>query len=161
MFGIDPRLVALFCLVFIGLGIFNIRTGLKRMHEAQAQGKVTAWYKQVTVLTGVEYILLAVAFLISLGINSGWIPRSYNSAVIPFFIALLLSSCLLAGVVVYQGIAAARQKKVVAATPASSSSSITQSRPEMTPEQQALHRQKQRARRQKAAEARRRRAGKA
>lgn len=160
MFGIDPRLVALFCLVFIGLGIFNIRTGLKRMHEAQAQGKVTAWYKQVTVLTGAEYILLAVAFLISLGINSGWIPRSYNSAVIPFFIALLLSSCLLAGVVVYQGIAAARQKKVAATSPASSSS-ITQSRPEMTPEQQALHRQKQRARRQKAAEARRRRAGKA
>ena len=80
----DPRLIAIFCLVFIVLGVFSIVNGRKRLLEAQAQGQKIAWYRHISILTGIEYILLALTFLTSISINAGWLPKSWTAFLDPF-----------------------------------------------------------------------------
>ncbi len=92
MQNFDPRLIVLFCLLFIGLGAFSIFTGRRRMLEARAQGQRIVWFKQVGILTGIEYILLAFTFLISISINAGWLPKSWSQFLVPFYIVILLAS---------------------------------------------------------------------
>lgn len=158
----DPRLILLFCLVFIGLGIFNIIMGRRRMRQARAQGQAVIWYKQIAILTGIEYILLSAAFLLSVSLSYGWLPPALNSLVIPSYLIILLISAVLAGYVIYQGIVNARKQR--SSRPAQTpqrTSSVRVEESLMTPEEHAEHVRKRRERRQKAAVARRRRAGKA
>src|SRR5579883_3041358 len=65
----DPRLVILFGLIFIGLGIFNLVMGRRRILRARAQGESPVWYKQIAILTGIEYLLLSVAFFLSISLS--------------------------------------------------------------------------------------------
>ena len=58
---IDPRLLLVFCLLFVGLAVFNLYMGIKRLRQAHAQGEKLRWYKQMSILTGIEYVLLALA----------------------------------------------------------------------------------------------------
>src|SRR5438045_4103108 len=106
--GLDPRLIALFCVMFIALGIFNILTGRRRLRQAQAQGQRVVWYKHVGILTGIEYVLLACAFLLNISITYGWLPKSLSGVVLPVYLVVLLASGILAGVVIYQGITTSR-----------------------------------------------------
>src|SRR6266567_4469003 len=62
----DPRFLAIFSVVFILLGSYNVYLGLKRINQARARGQQIVWYKQINLLTGIEYILLSVVFLLSL-----------------------------------------------------------------------------------------------
>ncbi|QBD77879.1 hypothetical protein EPA93_18525 [Ktedonosporobacter rubrisoli] len=158
MFGIDPNIIAIFCVVFIGLGIFNIFSGLKKLRIARAQGQKTTWYKQLSILTGAEYILLAIAFLVSLSFSYHWLPSSWNGIITPFYLVVLFSSAILAGIVIFQSINSRQRRRAtqgVQTTP----QNIVSSPDEMTPEQRAAYRQRRRERRQKAATARRRRTG--
>lgn len=161
--GFDPRLIILFCILFIALGIFNILTGRRRMQQAQTQGSKVHWYKQLSILTGIEYVLLASAFLFNISISYRWLPQSLNIVVLPIYLLVLIASGILAGFVIYQGITNSRGRRV--ARPATSS----QAKPAAyvdedhnhSPQERAELAQKRRERRQKAAAARRRRAGKA
>lgn len=167
MQNFDPRLIVLFCLLFIGLGAFSIFTGRRRMLEARAQGQRIVWFKQVGILTGIEYILLAFTFLISISINAGWLPKAWSQFLVPFYIVILLASLLLAGLVLFQSFSASRRNRRAqparSSAPPRTSSPPVERPPErvLSAEERASQVQKRRDRRQKAAEARRRRAGKA
>src|SRR2546423_7663467 len=94
----DPRTLTLFTVVFILLGIFNIFSGRRRMREAQARGQQVVWYRQINILTGLEFIFLSLIFLISL--NSNGFPSSVRAIVGIFYLVLLLLSAVLAGVLI-------------------------------------------------------------
>ncbi|MBA2392211.1 MAG: hypothetical protein H0V70_05640 [Ktedonobacteraceae bacterium] len=163
---IDPRLIAVFCLVFIVLGVFSIVNGRKRLLEAWAQGQKIAWYRHISILTGIEYILLALTFLTSISINAGWLPKSWTAFLIPFYLIMLLASLALACIVIYQVFRSPRRARPATQT-ANTNATVSAGRvieapeQEMTEEERIVHARKRRERRQKAAEARRRRAGKA
>jgi hypothetical protein len=169
MTGLDPRLVALLCLLFIGIGIFNITMGRRRLRAAQAQGLRLAWYRQTAIMTGIEYILLSLMFLLSTGISSHWFPVSLNTWLYPLYLVFLFASAALAGVIIYMVMQDNRRRRAAMSNQTEQSAQSTQSTPqadtpvqrEMTPEEREVAQQRRRERRKKAAEARRRRAGKA
>jgi hypothetical protein len=163
----SPTFLALFSAVFILLGSYNIYSGLKRMRESRARGISLTWYKQINILTGVEYILLALVFIVSSANRNNAIPKSLNVIVVPLYFILLLAAAILAGLVIRQGIINAR---AIRAQSRSSSSTIKsngtsaiaeQADDEEDPQQLAANLERRRERRRNAAAARRRRAGKA
>jgi membrane protein implicated in regulation of membrane protease activity len=164
--GLDPRLVVVLCLVFIGIGIFNITMGRRRLRAAQAQGLRLAWYRQTVILTGIEYILLSLMFVLSTGISAHWFPANFNTLVYPLYLAFLFTSAALAGVIIYMVMQDNRRRRAAmisqteqhAQTTSQTDSDVHR---EMTPEEREASLQRRRERRKKAAEARRRRAGKA
>ena len=160
----DPNILTIFSIVFILLGLYNINSGIKRMRLAQLRGQPVRWYKQINLLTGIEYALLSLVFLLSLNIRNGTLPQTFKSIVIPFYLIVLLSSAVLAGFVIRQAFLNARTSRQNPSAQANGrvvASNKTSTSETLTPEQQALNLQRQRVRRQKAAAARRRRAGKA
>ncbi|GAC1354001.1 MAG: hypothetical protein NVS4B11_30050 [Ktedonobacteraceae bacterium] len=172
MKSIPPQLIALFCIMFIALGIFNILMARRRQMREGLQHIRIPWYKQVGILTGIEYILLASVFLLNIGISYKWLPPSLNGVIFPFFIILLLASGLLAGFVIYQGFTNMQRRRSLAtrgvqvgtdgkAYMGKNGNAQTASADDMTPEERVVYMQKRRERRQKAASARRHRAGKA
>ena len=104
----NPTFLTLFSLVFILLGIYNVFSGSKRIREAYARGVTLIWYKQINILTGIEYILLALVFIVSTLVRSKAIPAALNSIVIPSYFVLLIAAAILAGLVIRQGIINAR-----------------------------------------------------
>lgn len=169
MNSIPPQFVALFCIMFISLGIFSILTARRRRRQAVLQGEHLPWYRQTALLTGIEYILLAAVFLISLGISYKVLPVSLNGVLVPILLLLILASGLFAGFIVYQNFANMRRRRQLATSGAgvatngniSGNGGMQTSQADMTPQERAVYAQKRRDRRQKAAAARRRRAGKA
>ena len=162
----SPLVLTLFSLVFILLGIYNVFSGSKRIREAYARGTTLIWYKQINILTGVEYILLALVFIVSTLYRSETIPPALSSIVLPFYIVLLIAAAILAGLVIRQGIINARAVRAN-----SSASSTLKSNGTSTMVKQAevgegsvendTNLDRRRERRRNAAAARRRRAGKA
>ncbi len=53
----DPLTLAVFIVVFILLGVYNVFTGLRRQREARLRGQRLVWYKQINLLTGIEFLL--------------------------------------------------------------------------------------------------------
>ncbi len=157
--SIDPRLIALFCIMFVGLGIFNFVMGRRRMLQARQSSRNIVWYKQINVLVGIEYFLLALAFFMNLALSSHWLPSSMYGIVVPFYLVALIASGVLAGTIIFRGMSKNRKQRVSTQTTTSNASVAYQ---EEQPEQERTYlTQKRRERRQKAAQARRRRAGKA
>lgn len=160
----NPQFLTIFTVVFILLGVYSIYTGLKRQREAQQRGQKIAWYQQINLLTGLEYLLLSFVFMMSININNHTLPSSLKSIVVPFYLIVLLGSAVLAGFVIRQAIINARRiRQKTAAQPGrnGSVSNKMESTYEPGTKQQTLKVQHQRDRRQKAAAARRRRTGKA
>jgi hypothetical protein len=166
--NIDPRILLIFCLLFVGLAVFNLYLGIKRLRQAHAQGEKLRWYKQLSILTGIEYVLLALAFVGSLSISNGWLPGNIRAIIFPFYLLMLLFAAILAAVVVYQNSKKGRLARTAGGAyraeinpaPATSSAQIAQ-RQTISEEEREDALQRRRERRQKAAAARRRRAGKA
>ena len=104
----NPMVLTLFSLVFILLGMYNVFSGSKRIREAYTRGTTLIWYKQINILTGVEYILLALVFIVSTMVRSKAIPPALTGVVIPFYFVLLIAAAVLAGLVIRQGIINAR-----------------------------------------------------
>lgn len=162
----NPMVLTLFSLVFILLGMYNVFSGSKRIREAYARGTTLIWYKQIHILTGVEYILLALVFIVSTMVRSKAIPPALTGVVIPFYFVLLIAAAVLAGLVIRQGIINARAVRAN-----SSASSTLKSNGTSTMVKQAevgevsvendTNLDRRRERRRNAAAARRRRAGKA
>lgn len=162
----NPTFLTLFSLVFILLGAYNVFSGSKRIRQAHERGVTLIWYKQINILTGIEYILLALVFIVSTLVRSQAIPSSLTSIVIPFYFVLLVAAAILAGLVIRQGIINARTIRAQ-----SSASSTIKSNGTSTMMKQVdagevsadniANMDRRRERRRNAAAARRRRAGKA
>ena len=158
----DPRILAIFGVVFILLGSYNVYTGLKRINLARARGQQTVWYKQINLLTGIEYILLSVVFLMSIGLRSGLIPSSMRVITTPFYIVVLLVTAVMAFMVIRQAFANSRRPQTRTAVQSNGAGEPTDTGDsQMTPEQRAAYQERRRERRRNAAAARRRRSGKA
>lgn len=162
----DPRILTVFSTVFVLLGVYNVTTGLRRMRDAQRHNQRLVWYKQINVLTGTEYILLALVFFISIGIKTGTLPHSLNNLVIPLYLVLLVAAAILAGLVIRQGISNARQARAQSSTRTVSSNGTTRVNQVVDADsieegERTVNMERKRTRRKNAAAARRRRAGKA
>ena len=162
----NPTFLSLFSLVFILLGCFNVFSGSKRIREAYARGVTLIWYKQINILTGIEYILLALVFIVSTLVRSGDIPSVLSKIVIPLYLVLLVAAAILAGLVIRQGIINARtiraQSRSTSTVKSNGRSAIAeQASVENVAEEQPADLERRRERRRNAAAARRRRAGKA
>ena len=156
------QLVALLCIMFLALGAFNILMARRRQQRESALGIQYPWYKRLTILTSVEYVLLALAFLLNLSLQYKWLPTGLSSLVIPAYVVLLVASGLLAGFIIYQGMDNARKRRTSSTTPSRMNVVLQQtSSRAMTPAEREAAARRKRERHQKAAAARRRRAGKA
>jgi len=162
----NPTFLSLFSLVFILLGCFNVFSGSKRIREAYARGTTLIWYKQINILTGVEYVLLALVFIVSTMVRSKAIPPALTGIVIPFYFVLLIAAAILAGLVIRQGIINARTIRAnsnASSTIKSNGSSTIVKQAEVgeVSVENGANLDRRRERRRNAAAARRRRAGKA
>ncbi|MEO8956777.1 MAG: hypothetical protein ACR2H5_14265 [Ktedonobacteraceae bacterium] len=162
--------LTIFMVVFILLGVYNVFSGLRRVREAQTRGQHIAWFRQINLLTGIEYLLLSFVFMLSLNLHNNAFPAFLKPIVVPFYLLILLLSAVIAGFVIRQAILNARliRKNPTAKvksnnviTPKAGYSADEVADEDMTAEQRASVMQHQRERRQKAAAARRRRAGRA
>jgi len=162
----NDTFLTLFIVVFIFLGVYNVFSGLRRQREARARGQRIVWYKQINLLTGLEYLLLSFVFMLSLNIRNKTLPSFLQVLVVPIYLVVLLSSAVLAGFVIRQAILNARQSRPIPTSQASrngvSGSRIIEANDnDEAPAQRATNTQHRRERRQKAAAARRRRSGRA
>jgi hypothetical protein len=162
--------LTIFMVIFILLGVYNVFTGLRRIREAQARKQRIAWFRQINLLTGIEYLLLSLVFVLSLNLHNSAFPAFLKPLVVPFYLLILLLSAIIAGVVIRQAILNARLLRRNPTVKAKSNNVIeakaSYSADEaankgMAAEQRATAMQRQRERRQKAAAARRRRSGRA
>lgn len=150
-----PWLFPLVGLIFLSLGFFTIVLARKRAQHARALGKPVTWYKDLTLLTGLEYALLGVNVFLDQVRN--WIPAQLQSAFAFFFAGILLVTVILLLAVVFLLIKQPRQRRQ-APQPVAATNANTDTR---SPEQRAAEAQRKRERRQKAAAARRRQGGRA
>ena len=161
----NPAVLSLFSLVFILLGFYNVFAGSKRIREAHTRGTTLIWYKQINILTGIEYILLALVFIVSTMVRSKAIPPALNAIVIPFYFVLLIAAALLAGLVIRQGIINARtiraQSNPSTIKSNGTSTMVKQVEDGEVSAENTANLDRRRERRRNAAAARRRRAGKA
>jgi hypothetical protein len=155
------QLVALFCIMFLVLGIFNILMARRRQQQERARGIRLPWYKQVSVLTSIEYVLLALAFLLNVALQYHWLPATLTSFVIPTYIVLFLASGLLAGYIIFQGIDNTRRRRALTSSTTQTSISSRAASTTITSTERADMTRRKRERRHRATTARRRRAGKA
>jgi hypothetical protein len=160
----NPTFLALFSLVFILLGIYNVFSGSKRIREAYARGVTLIWYKQINILTGIEYILLALVFILST--LSKEVPPALTGIVVPLYFVFLLAAAIIAGLVIRQGIINARTIRAQSRSSSTiksngTSAIVKQEGTESVTEDYAGNLKRRRERRRNAAAARRRRAGKA
>lgn len=162
--------LTIFMVVFILLGVYNVFSGLRRVREAQTRGQHIVWFRQINLLTGIEYLLLSFVFMLSLNLHNSAFPAFLKPIVVPFYLLILLLSAVIAGFVIRQAILNARLLKSNRTAKANSKNATTAkaacsageaANEGVTAEQRATAMQHQRERRQKAAAARRRRAGRA
>ncbi|MFL5626770.1 MAG: hypothetical protein ACJ788_14395 [Ktedonobacteraceae bacterium] len=160
----DPRFLAIILIIFLLLGVHSIFTGLRRQREAQLRGQRIRWYRQINILTGIEYLLLSMVFGVSLNLRNNAFPSFLRGLAVPFYLVVLAASAILAAFVIRQAIANARQLGRSSSPTASRNTVLTAGQEDagnLTPEQRAANAQRRRERRQKAAAARHRRVGKA
>ena len=159
----DPRVISLICVLFAMLGAYNLYTGVRRLRDARRAGKPIRWYKQLSFLTGVEYILLTFYFLLIITNQQGNIAPAMRGLVVPFSLLLLVAAAIIAGFVIRQAILNVRIARASAPREAGPAQATPTTEPErrLSKREQEELAQRQRERRKKAAAARRRRAGKA
>lgn len=161
---LDPRLIAVFSVLFLALGIFNVVMGRKRLSELRARGEKSIWFKQLAILTGTEYILLGVVLLLRLGVIMHFFPASMSAMYVPLYIILLGMSAAVLGAMLFfslKGSTLARRFQMATLPRQTIPATVDEQDSGVTPTEKAANAQKRRERRQKAAEARRRRAGRA
>lgn len=161
-------IIAALCVLAVVLGIVNIVMGRRRLLLLRQQGQKLVWFKQLSILVGIEYVLLGLAFLLNISISNHWLSQSLVNVLLPVYLVLLLASGALAGVVIFQSIGNARRRtrEQQAALQAQSRGQATSrvvegEAHEVSAANRQLQTQQRRERKQKAAAARRRRAGRA
>lgn len=169
----NPQFLAIFSAVFLALAGYNLLTGYKRVRDAAAHGVRIKWHKQINLLTGTEYLLLALVFFLSIEYKNPAIPASVRGILLPMYLFFLLAAAVLAGLVIRQGILntrmlRAQQRGATTSVPTAKSNgngALPMERAEddepLSVQQRADAVERRRERRRNAAAARRRRAGKA
>lgn len=167
----NPQFLAIFSAVFLALAGYNLFTGYKRVRDARAHGVLIKWHKQINLLTGTEYLLLALVFMLSIQYKNPAIPKSVQGILLPLYLFFLLAAAVLAGLVIRQGILNTRMLRAQGRTtsvPTAKSNGNGAVRMERVEDDEMLSEQqradtveRRRERRRNAAAARRRRAGKA
>lgn len=167
----NPQFLAIFSAVFLALAGYNLLTGFKRVRDARAHGVSIKWHKQINMLTGTEYLLLALVFMLSVEYKNTAIPANIRGILLPVYLFLLLAAAVLAGLVIRQGILNARMLRAqgrttsVPTAKSNGNGAVRMERIEdhemLSEQQQAATIERRRERRRNAAAARRRRAGKA
>lgn len=163
MFHFDPRLIAVFGVLFVALGLFNLVLGRNRMLQARASGQMLPWYRQMGILTGIEYILLGMVLLLNLGISSGFFPGSLAGLIVLLYTVVLILAAIVLVAMLLQGLRGNRRPRPLASVPKAmvNNQAREQEDKEISAEQRAESLQRRRERRQKAAAARRRQSGRA
>lgn len=164
MFHFDPRLIAVFGVLFVALGVFNLVLGRNRMLQMRASEQALPWYRQMGTLTGIEYILLGMVLLLNLGISSGFFPGSLAGLIVPLYTIVLVLAAIVLVAMLLQGLRGNRGRPrppVPAQVNTVDNQASEQESQEMSAEQRAESIQRRRGRRQKAAAARRRQSGRA
>jgi len=151
----DPRLLAVIGVLFLGIGFFTVSLARKRLQQARALGQPAIWYKNLGLLTGFEYMLLGV--IVFLNLVSGWIPAQFKPGFAIFYTAILFLTIIFLLAVVFIGLRRPRQTRQTP-QPVSHTEANTDTQ---SSEERAAELQRKRERRQKAAAARRRHAGRA
>lgn len=169
----SPQFLGIFSAVFLALAGYNLLTGFKRVRDAAARGVRLKWHKQINLLTGTEYLLLALVFMFSIEYKNPAIPASVRGVLLPLYLFFLLAAAVLAGLVIRQGILNARMLRAqqngttttVSRAKSNGNGALPMNRAEdnepISPQQRAAAVERRRERRRNAAAARRRRAGKA
>ena len=166
----NPQFLSIFSAVFLALAGYNLFTGYKRVRDARMHGVSIKWRKQINLLTGTEYLLLALVFLLSIEYRNPAVPASLRNILLPLYLFFLLAAAVLAGLVIRQGILNTRalraqgRNTVVPSAKSNGTSATHVEEPEtnatMSEQQRAASMERRRERRRNAAAARRRRAGK-
>ncbi len=162
----DPRILILFCVFFAALSLYNLYVGRRRLRALRVGGQRIPWFKQVNILTGCEYLLLALVFLLSTIARTGLVPVSVTPYLFAIYTLFLLGSVGLAFLVVRMAFTNARRQapSSAASTPASpgaANGNLKEPAPLSEEERRRERRRRRLERRRKAAEERRRRAGRA
>jgi hypothetical protein len=167
----NPQFLSIFSVVFLALAGYNLYTGYKRVRYARMHGVNIKWRKQINLLTGTEYLLLALVFLLSIEYKNPAVPVSLRNILLPLYLFFLLAAAVLAGLVIRQGILntrALRAQNRNTVVPSAKSNGTSATRVEelettatMSEQQRTAYVERRRERRRNAAAARRRRAGKA
>jgi hypothetical protein len=151
----SPSLFPVIGLLFLGLGIFTIVFARKRLRQARALGQPAVWYKDLTLLTGLEYTLLGIN--VFLNVSRNWIPAQFQSIFAFFFGGILIVTVILLLAVLFLLIKRPRQTSQATQVVSTVDADIDT----RSPKERAAEAQRKRERRQKAAAARRRHAGRA
>src|SRR5437879_4101055 len=106
MIHLDPRFTAIISVLFIAMGLYNLYVGQKRMQLLRSRGNQAVWYKQVGILTGIEYSLLGVVLLLNLGISTGFFPESMAAIVVPLYTIVLVLAAAVLLLILLQALAA-------------------------------------------------------
>lgn len=166
----SPLFLSILSFIFILLGFYNVALGLRRMREARTRKQEVRWFRQLNLLTGIEYTLLALVFLLSMASRSGSVTPALQQFLVPVYFLLLISAAVFAGLVIRQGISNARNLRSQGAAPVTTSNrtvrtngntKLAQAEADDLEMQRSVNLQRRRERRRNAAAARRRRAGKA
>ena len=167
----NPQFLAIFSTVFLALAAYNLWSGYKRVRAAAAQGVRIKWYKQINLLTGTEYLLLALVFLLSIEYKNTSVPANLRGILLPLYLFFLLAAAVMAGLVIRQGILNTRMLRAqgrTAGVPAAKSNgngalpaAQLEDEEPLSAQERAAAIERRRERRRNAAAARRRRAGKA
>ena len=161
----NTTFLSIVMVIFLLLGVYNVFNGLRRIRLARDNGQHIRWYRQIHLLTGLEYLLLSLVFMMSLNLHNSLFPDFLKPIVVPFYLVVLISSAVIAGFVVRQAIFNSRAIKQGPAGQVRSQTTVqvqAQAQEATTDEERRTNiLQHRRERRQKAAAARRRRAGRA
>jgi hypothetical protein len=163
----DPRFLSILSAVFAIGAAFSLYVGTRRLRDARKAGIRLRWWKQLALLTGIEYALLTFVCLLHLARQTNQVAPSEQGEVTILFWILLLAAAVMAGMVIRQGLLdmrRARSRRTAAPSLASSATVPTvEAAPSAAKSSRDLEAQarRQRERRKNAAAARRRRAGKA
>ena len=159
----NPTFLTIVMVIFLLLGVYNVFSGLRRIRTARDHGQHIRWYRQIHLLTGFEYLLLSLVFMMSLNLHNSLFPDFLKPIVVPFYLIVLLLSAVIAGFVIRQAILNARLSRQNPSVKANNSMAVlAQRQADSADEERRTNTlQHRRERRQKAAAARRRRTGKA
>jgi hypothetical protein len=159
----DPRVLSLVSFVFALLTAYSLSTGTRQVRDARRAGRAVRWYKQLSLLTGIEYGLLTFVFLLRTATAQGAIAPGMQPLVAPLYLILLIPAAIIAGLVIHRVFVNMRTRRAVSAPATSLPTPTEEPQGERVPSKQEREKQtrRQRERRKKAAIARRRQAGKA
>jgi hypothetical protein len=153
----NPFLLTVIGVLFLGIGFFSIVLARKRLQHARALGQPAVWYKNLGLLTGLEYTLLGIIIFLNLLGSQIPAPSPFRAAIDIVFAGILLLAIILLLVVVFTMLRQPRPTRQAL----QAASTVEADAERQSPEERAAEAQRKRERRQKAAAARRRHTGRA